>query len=91
MGAGTPPLSLYSAINTFALLGNKNISVDSNIINYHQTSGFINEEASLFFQKNENVQVEPSNILITNGVQEGISLAISCFKDKVFFPVLTWT
>lgn len=83
LGAGTPPLSLYSAINTFALLGNKNISVDSNIINYHQTSGFINEEASLFFQKNENVQVEPSNILITNGVQEGISLAISCFKDKV--------
>ena len=37
---------------------------------------------SIFFQKNENVQIDPTNILITNGVQEAISLAISCFKDK---------
>ena len=83
LGAGTPPLDLYSDINILALLGNDRIDKDSKIINYHETSGFINEEASLFFQMNENVQVEPGNILITNGVQEGISLAISCFKDQV--------
>ena len=82
LGVGIPPLSLYSAFNPLELFGNENVTFDSKLINYHETRGLITEEASLFFQKNENILINPGNILITNGVQEAISIAISCFKDK---------
>lgn len=82
LGAGNPPLSLYLAFNPGKLFGNENVSFDSKFINYHETRGLINEEARIFFQKNENVLVDSENVLITNGVQEAISLAISCFKNQ---------
>lgn len=82
LGAGVPPLNLYPALNPGTLFGDEKIPFNSKFINYHETQGFINKEASIFFQKNENIQIDPTNILITNGVQEAISLAISCFKDK---------
>lgn len=82
LGAGVPPLNLYPALNPGTLFGDEKIPFNSKFINYHETQGFINNEAGIFFQKNENTQIDPTNILITNGVQEAISLAISCFKDK---------
>ena len=82
LGAGVPPMSLYAAFNPGALFGVGNLTFESKFINYHETRGFINEEASTFFKKNENVLVDSRNILITNGVQEAISIAISCFKNK---------
>ena len=83
LGAGIPPLRLYSVFNPGELLGIESVSYDSKLINYHETKGFIDNEASLFFKKNENVQIDATNIIITNGVQESISLAVSCFKDKI--------
>jgi 2-aminoadipate transaminase len=82
LGAGVPPMNLYPEFNPGTLFAEEKIPFNSKFINYHETRGFINKEASIFFQKNENVQIDPTNILITNGVQEAISLAISCFKDK---------
>lgn len=82
LGAGVPPLNLYPVLNPRTLFGDEQIPFNSKVINYHETQGFINKEASIFFKKNENIQIDPTNILITNGVQEAISLAISCFKDK---------
>ena len=82
LGAGIPPLSLYSALNPGELFGNQTLNFDSKLINYHETRGLISEEASLFIQKNENILIHPERILITNGVQEAITIAISCFKHK---------
>jgi len=75
-------MSLYAAFNPGALLGVGNLTFESKFINYHETRGFIYEEASIFFRKNENIHVDSGNILITNGVQEAISVAVSCFKNK---------
>jgi GntR family transcriptional regulator, regulator for abcA and norABC len=82
LGAGVPPLNLYPVLNPGTLFGEEKIHFNSKFINYHETQGFITKEASVFFEKNENVQIDSNNILITNGVQEAISLAISCFKEK---------
>ena len=82
LGAGVPPLNLYPELNLGSLFGEDKIPFNSKFINYHETQGFIIKEASVFLKKNENVQIDSNNIIITNGVQEAISLAISCFKEK---------
>jgi DNA-binding transcriptional MocR family regulator len=73
-------MNLYSAFHPGELFGSQELNFDSKLINYHETRGLISEEASLFIQKNENILIHPERILITNGVQEAITIAISCFK-----------
>ena len=82
LGVGVPPLNLYPELNPGSLFGEDILPFNSKFINYHETQGYITKEASIFFEKSENIQIDSRNILITNGVQEAISLAIACFKEK---------
>lgn len=82
LGAGVPPISLYPDFNPAKLFGVENLSSNDESINYHSTAGYINETAARFIYEEEGIEFDPNDILITNGVQEAISLTIACFKNK---------
>jgi DNA-binding transcriptional MocR family regulator len=82
LGAGVPPISLYPDFNPAKLFGVEKLSSNDESINYHSTAGYINETAARFIYEEEGIEFDPNDILITNGVQEAISLTIACFKNK---------
>lgn len=82
LGAGVPPMDLYPEFNPGLLFGIEALAKRDQSINYHATQGFTRETASKVLAVNENIFFDPENIVITNGVQEAIALAISCFKNK---------
>jgi|GEM_PF-401224 DNA-binding transcriptional MocR family regulator len=81
LGAGVPPLELYPPLPLSEWLCEAEKSAGPELTGYHQTAGFIREEAALTFERNEGMSVHPSSILVTNGVQEAIALAVSVFKQ----------
>ena len=82
LGAGVPPMDLYPEFNPGLLFGVEAPQKKDQSINYHATQGFIRETASEVLAINENIPFDSENIVISNGVQEAIALAISCFKNK---------
>jgi 2-aminoadipate transaminase len=84
LGAGVPPLNLYPPLNLSELVGLFSVESNDKTINYHETGGYITSTAQNFIEVTENIDFEINNIIITNGVQEAISLAIACFKNEQF-------
>jgi DNA-binding transcriptional MocR family regulator len=82
LGAGVPPIHLYPEFNPGKLFGIEAPASKDQSINYHATQGFIRETAVKVFEVNENLSLNADNVVITNGVQEAIALAIACFKNK---------
>ncbi len=82
LGAGVPPIYLFPEFNPGKLFGFEAPSSKDQSINYHATQGFIGETAVKVLEVNENLSLNAENFVITNGVQEAIALAISCFKNK---------
>jgi (S)-3,5-dihydroxyphenylglycine transaminase len=82
LGAGVPPINLYPEFNPGKLFGIDVADSNDKSIIYHSTQGFIHEVAAKVLEVNENLTLKSENIVITNGVQEAIALAISCFRNK---------
>lgn len=82
LGAGVPPLSLYPKFEPDKLFSFGKEKFDIKSVSYHETSGFIIEAASKVLEVNEDISIDAKKIVITNGVQEAISIAISCFKHN---------
>ena len=81
LGAGTPPVDLYP----FSELTIPDPSVKPEILGYHETAGFIRQAAARTLEYNEGIKIDPDCILITNGVQEAITLALSVFRNSPVF------
>jgi DNA-binding transcriptional MocR family regulator len=82
LGAGSPPLDLYPDFNPGSLFGVETVLSSDKSINYHPTVGFIKNAAAKVLKENEGLFYDAENIIITNGVQEAIALAVACFRTK---------
>jgi len=49
---------------------------------YNRTKGIINEELMKYFQKDEQINVQPQDILVTVGTQEALVIGITTLCDK---------
>lgn len=82
LGPGVPPLDLYPNLNLEKYFTGFNIKSNHDIIGYHHTTGLIQTAASKFLKVNEGLTVDSDNIVISNGVQEAITLTISLFRNS---------
>lgn len=82
LGAGVPPMDLYPTFNPGRLLIKEGGVLADKCINYHPTAGFIQNTAAKVLKINEGLDVDQKNIILTNGVQEAIALAVACFRTK---------
>jgi (S)-3,5-dihydroxyphenylglycine transaminase len=58
------------------------LTVLNEIGQYNKTQGIINNLVSNFFKEDENIHVQPQNILITVGAQEALFIAVNTLCDK---------
>jgi len=67
-----------------ALEGKKPNEILNHLGQYNKTKGFINNELAKYFEKDEQIIVQPKDILITVGTQEAIVIGIItlCDRDK---------
>ena len=82
LGAGVPPLDLYPPFQAEEYLQLFTTRVTTSILHYHKTEGILSEIAAETFRVNEACTIDPQQILITNGVQEAISIALLAFSGK---------
>ena len=82
LGAGVPPISLYPQFKASEYLAEIEKTSGENLLNYHQTPGYIRETAATAIEVNEGISIDFKNIAVTNGVQEAIALILSCFRTK---------
>ena len=82
LGAGVPPMNLYPEFHPGKLFGFEQTASNDVSINYHPTAGFIKEAAVKVLAQNEGLVADKDNIVITNGVQEAIALAVAAFKNN---------
>jgi DNA-binding transcriptional MocR family regulator len=83
LGAGVPPLDSYPYFNPGKLFEGESLKPSDESINYHPTAGFIKNTAAKVLKANEGIDFKTDNIVITNGVQEAIALALACFRKKM--------
>ncbi len=67
-----------------ALEGKSSKEILNNLGQYNKTKGFINNELAKYFQKDEQIIVQPKDILVTVGTQEAIVIGMMtlCDRDK---------
>ncbi len=82
LGAGVPPLHLYPEIdiNDYLTVFSQLSNVDK--FQYHSTSGIISEIVEDYFSIAEKVTIPKSQLFVTNGVQEAISIVNLIFKNS---------
>lgn len=82
LGAGVPPLHLYPEIdiNDYLTVFSQFSNVDK--FQYHSTSGIISEIVEDYFSIAEKVTIPKSQLFVTNGVQEAISIVNLIFKNS---------
>jgi len=82
-GAGVPPLEDSPVLNEIECYETFiKAYPNAPIKQYHQTDGFLGELGTHVFQADGFTHANASNIVITNGVQEAITLACWLFKDN---------
>lgn len=80
-GAGVPPLEDYPVLNEIECYETFNKAYpNAPIKHYHQTDGFLGELGSQVLKEDGFSNAQASNIVITNGVQEAITIACWLFK-----------
>jgi len=82
LGAGVPPILLYPPLEISKLLDKFQAESGQNVLSYHRSSGFITKTAHATLEKREARIVNPNHILLTNGVQEAISISLALFRGK---------
>lgn len=83
LGAGVPPLDLYPQLDIERLVGTyREAHPKNSLLNYHATEGMIRSFAAEALTKNEGHTAVTDDILVTNGVQEAISLAAMHFQGR---------
>jgi DNA-binding transcriptional MocR family regulator len=82
LGAGVPPLDLYPTFHAEEYLQLFKPNASDTILHYHQTEGILSDIAAETFWTNEHCKINSQQILITNGVQEAISIALLAFSGK---------
>jgi len=83
LGAGVPPLDLYPQLDIERLVGTyREAHPKDSLLNYHATEGMIRSLAAEALSKNEGHAAAPAHVLVTNGVQEAISLAAMQFQGQ---------
>ena len=83
LGAGVPPLDSYPSFNPRKLFDGESLNSSDESLNYHRTAGFIINTAEKVLKVNEGIDFKADNIIITNGVQEAIALALACFRKRL--------
>jgi DNA-binding transcriptional MocR family regulator len=83
LGAGVPPLDCYPSFNPGKLFDGESLNSSDESLNYHRTAGFINNTAAKVLKVNEGIDFNADQIIITNGVQEAIALALACFIKRI--------
>ena len=82
LGAGSPPIHLYPKLSLNELISVFSKETGNELLHYHQTEGIISDLAIETIKVNENTLIKKDNVIITNGVQEAIFLALTVFKEK---------
>lgn len=83
LGAGVPPLEDYPVLNEIECYETFiKAYPNAPIKQYHQTDGFLGELGSHVFKEDGFSNAQGSNVVITNGVQEAITLACWLFKNN---------
>jgi DNA-binding transcriptional MocR family regulator len=83
LGAGVPPLDLYPALDINRLVRKFEAEhPQTSLLNYHATEGLIRSLAVEAFATNEGHRSSVDHVMITNGVQEAISLAALHFQGQ---------
>jgi DNA-binding transcriptional MocR family regulator len=83
LGAGVPPLDLYPKFDFERSVATyRDAHPKDSLLNYHATEGMIRSLAAEALSKNEGHPAATDHVMVTNGVQEAISLTALQFQNQ---------